>query len=407
MTKPKPYIFFFWLFTILTIHPTIKAQEITDNNFNLDAVNGPVLGASRIVGLGGAYTALAEGINGASWNPASFASRTPYEIDWYEWDLAFSIFSPSVFNQDDFFNNKVGLTVDKFIFINLGLRFQFGVWGIGLDLRSETFDIDTPTGTTSITLLEGHLGSAYGYWNGQLIVGLGVRFADLDIGLKNQDSLVHFTGTGLESGILLRLTDQPWRLGFAGRLPVESLVKTSNGVETTDGVSSVRGFILPNKVYMPWEVQIGFAWQFGSRQLNREAKKSSDDIIEQEQPRDRDYWLVSTELLIIGPTQKGVGIDGFLEQQDRRAGKYASLGTRLGFECEPLTNRLKLRGGFYIEPSRTQQGSYRPHATGGFDVRLFSWDLFGLFSPFDLQLSLTGDFGPRYVDIGLGIGFWH
>jgi len=37
------------------------AQDVfTDNNFEIDAVCGPVLGSSRIVGMGGAYTALAE-----------------------------------------------------------------------------------------------------------------------------------------------------------------------------------------------------------------------------------------------------------------------------------------------------------------------------------------------------------
>jgi hypothetical protein len=50
---------------------------------------------------------------------------------------------------------------------------------------------------------------------------------------------------------------------------------------------------------------------------------------------------------------------------------------------------------------------YRPHGTVGFDVRLFRWDAWGLFNPFDLTIGMTGDFAPRYVDLGLGVGFWH
>ena len=41
-----------------------RAQEpLTRNDFAIDLVDGPVLGSGRIVGLGGAYTAIAEGID--------------------------------------------------------------------------------------------------------------------------------------------------------------------------------------------------------------------------------------------------------------------------------------------------------------------------------------------------------
>lgn len=36
-----------------------------------------------------------------------------------------------------------------------------------------------------------------------------------------------------------------------------------------------------------------------------------------------------------------------------------------------------------IERYWTAEGTSRVHGTGGFDVRLFEWDMFGLLKPFD------------------------
>jgi hypothetical protein len=468
-----------------------RAQElITDNDFNIDAVTGPVLGSSRIVGMGGAYTAIADGIAGAAWNPASFASRYNFELDWWDWDLALSLFGPGVFGQEDFFNNGKGVGAEAFWFINAGLRLQFGRLGFGFDFRTNLYQMTVGDEAVNITLLEGHTGVAWAFWEGQLVAGLGARGADLDMTLpdapEDDQELIHFTDAGLEAGVLLRLADQPWRIGVAARLPVEAKAETEDNVVTdANGVKSIRGFILPRRVYMPWEVQLGFAWQFGDRRFNQkweeprdveeelgekvkfrrcwrmeeqlriEAEKKGEPLPPEElcpdlddEPEDeawwereekireeedeqldravdeeeeriywarrrwfeadsRNYWLVSTELLLVGTTEKGVGMDAFLEQEHREAGKEISVGFRIGAETEPWANRMKVRAGFYLEPPRGVLGDYRPHGTVGFDVRLFRWDLWGLFHPFDITIGMTGDFAPRYVDLGIGVGFWH
>ena len=57
----------------------------------LAAIDAPVYGATfhmRVTGLAGAYTALAEGIDGVPWNPASYASRSLWELDVLEYDLS-------------------------------------------------------------------------------------------------------------------------------------------------------------------------------------------------------------------------------------------------------------------------------------------------------------------------------
>ena len=51
----------------------INGPPIVDNNYNLDLRQGPVLGSSRKVALGGAYIGVAESIASLSSNPAGVA----------------------------------------------------------------------------------------------------------------------------------------------------------------------------------------------------------------------------------------------------------------------------------------------------------------------------------------------
>ncbi|RME24464.1 MAG: hypothetical protein D6806_09510, partial [Deltaproteobacteria bacterium] len=215
-----------------------RAQEpLTRNDFAIDATDGPVLGSSRIVGMGGAYAALASGIDGSHWNPACYATRYLFEQEWWEWDLAFSIFGPGVFGQKDFFNNGHGIAAEGFFFSDVGLRFQFGRFGMGLDFRSKLFSVKTGDENISLRLLEGHAGAGWAFLDGQLVVGLSVRGADLDMLLPADGSrtLVHFTGAGPELGVVVAPVDRPFRIGVAGRLPVDSTI------DRTDGVSEING----------------------------------------------------------------------------------------------------------------------------------------------------------------------
>ncbi len=463
---------------------TAYAQPLTANDFDIDAVTSPVLGSYRTVGMGGAFTALATDISGAAWNPASFGSRTIYELDWFEYDFGLSVFSPGLAGMDDFFNNHSGLAVGSFQFLTIGLRLQFGNFGLGTETRFQIFDTSAGADLVKILLIESHTGFAYAFWDGQFVLGIGGRVADLDMELADNTKLVHFTGTGFEAGAVLKIDGQPWRLGLTGRAPVESRAEEGAGMEVIDGVARVRGFVLPQKVYLPWEVQLGVAWQFGPRPLNRAWREAHDpepglqggldrarcrraarqltremrdqgqeppnhlcpDLpadpqdpqwwIQEEALREleeqafektlaaakeaeearrraayqamaRPYYLVSADLLIVGSASQAIGIDAFVEQQRRPSGQEPTVGFRLGAETELIANRLKLRSGFYLEPARQAQASYRPHGTAGIELRLFSWDVFGYFDPFELKMGLSVDLAPRYFDLGLGIGFWH
>lgn len=467
------------------------AQEpLTENDYAIDLVQTPVLGSGRIVGLGGAYTALADGIDGAPWNPAAYGSRTLWELDYFEWELTAGILFPGAFAEADFFNRHgERYRFGGFGFLSLGFRLQFGDVGFGNLVNIQFYDLKAPTGqTVRANFIVGRYGMAWQLLNGQVVVGIGARTADLAITAPaTATELVRFTGTGPEVGVLLKLEDRPWRLGVAARSAVSSEEihcpgKGDGCDEDGDGIQEAEGFVLPNDVHMPWELQVGFAVQIGNRPLNRrwidpaiEERRLTDQVTmarwqrEREQvhremrargepipsttdpyrwlprrPRDPAFWareqyvraqedaalearieaaedaadreveqlprsyvLLTADLLVTGRTLDGVGIEGFLGQQRQDSGDQVTYAVRFGVETEPWQGRLKVRAGTYLEPSRFRTGTYRVHGTGGFDLRLFRWDLFGLFDDFDVRAGATIDVAPRYLDWGIGVGFWH
>lgn len=466
--------------------PTVAAQPLTQNDYTIDLVQGPVFGSGRIIGLGGAYSALAEGIDGAPFNPASYGSRTLWELGWFDWEITFSLLFPGAFSGDDLYNrgDAEGLLFEDFYWIGYGFRLQFGDVGFGAIPRTQSIRIQNPAGeSVDVSFTTSNIGMAVQTLSGQLVLGYGVRLADLSmLSANGAAELVNFNGIGAEAGLLVRLYDEPWRLGLAGRLPVASTAITGTAVEQgPDGVLRAGGFVLPDGVRMPWEAQLGFALQIGNRPMNRRFvdPMESDDALSRQvvaaraereraqverelatagvpppppdpyrwlraRARDTGFWeaehriraeedreleqqieeaaevrdaaardltrlylLISADVIVKGATDDGVGVEGFLAQQRLVSGEDITVSFHLGVEGEPWTDRLKLRAGGYLEPSRFATAGYRVHGTAGFDLRLFTWDLFGLLDEFDLRAGATIDVAERYFDWGISVGFWH
>jgi hypothetical protein len=465
--------------------PTVaRGQEaaIQSNDYAIDLVEGPVLGPQRIVGLGGAYTALVSGIDGSPWNPAGYASRELWELDWYEWEIDAGILIPLSFSNNDFFNagSEQGFRFKNFVFLNFGGRLLFGNFGLGALVRYRTFSIRQPGGDdVNVNFALTNFGGAYQLLDGQLVVGAGARLATFSLSATQPGTdLVSGTAIGAEMGVILRSAKVPWRVGGTLRSPAVS--GRVNGIkdESGDGVERAAGFILPESVYLPWEVQLGFAIQFGPKPLNRiwqiddhtrehyereltlrRYKRERDEVERvhgtgafeedayawlparatdpewlaeerkrrrlerlafdeevdrlvdaheaREQIMPRGYVLLTSDLLIVGPTTNGVGVEGFLAQQQVRSGRDVTASVRVGTETEPIRNWVKTRVGTYLEPSRVRSGNARMHWTSGVDFKLFRWDLFGILDPFTIRVTGTMDLAPRYFDWGLGIGVWH
>jgi hypothetical protein len=477
------------LFAAASAHAQTARPPLTNNDFSLDLVTGPVLGAGRIIGLGGAYTALSTGIEGAPWNPAAYASRNAWGTSWFGWDVTASIV-PTMLRHSDFENNgRAGFTYGDFVFGTVGLGLRFGELGLGGLLNLHSYKLTKPGSSTAaadLSLAIANYGGGYSFADGQFVLGLGMRTALLAItDTSSGNSLVDFAGTSPELGGLLAPADRQWRIGLAARLPVDS--GTSSKVVAA-------GLTLPRQIRLPWEVQAGFAFQLGPRPLNRkwvnpravekrlrdamlarrrarereqleheqlaQRMAQSQDrtppelaelqpgarapVVSQDVPHDPEFWaqertrrpdeeralsaevadlererdaavralsrryiLLSSEAILVGPTAHGVGLESFLSQQRQVSGQHVSVGIRVGAEGEPIASWVQMRVGTYFEPSRFAGINYRVHATLGTDVRLFTWDLFGLLDEFTLSVGAVADVAERYLNAGVGVGLWH
>ncbi len=449
---------------VLGVAGRASAQALAPGSFQIDVHNGPVLGSSRMIGLGGAYSAVAADIAGVAWNPASYASRELWETDWLAWDASAGILLPSTSARGDFDNNgDASVGYRDFLYGDFGVGLQFGALGFGVLLRSFVYDARVGGRDISVGLTTGSYGLGYGLLDGQVVVGGGARTASFTVD-AGATPLLQLSGTAPEIGALVRLAGQPWRVGAAFRagLSVDSEAGSAPDADARP---------LPRAAHLPWELQLGVAWQLGDRPLNRrfvDPGRAADALAERHRRRrseranaqlvrevaaggapgdvpadaawraaedarieaedaefereiayaalrratdlrvlSRRYVLLTGELVVTGPTRDGVGIEGYLRGQADASGRSVTASVRLGVEIEPWPDRLKLRGGGYFEPSRFEGVAGRMHATAGLDVRLFEWDLFGLVPGTAWRLSLVGDVARRYVDWGIGIGFWH
>ena len=465
---------------------TTAAQPITDNDFRIDAQTTPVLGGGRIVGLGGAYTALAEGIDSVPYNPAGYAARAAHEHEWYEWELSGSLQLAGAFTDVDYFLNGQGTGIGEvsgFYGYGVSGRLQFAQLGVGGSLQVESFDL-RPDDPIEVSFTTVRFGGGYNLLEGQLAIGVGGQYVSMTV-RDGLTPLVDFSGIGLEAGAVLRLANRRWRAGLMARSPVDARVLDEAGDPTAPPMEA-GGFLLPRSVNLPWEIRAGFAWQFLERQFNPRfaPPKDVEDAVEarleerwcereraqavreldnamsedtvgecprlRRQPRDRTWWvqertrrqeerelaqdeidrgqaevgelwdsieasrerrylLVSADLRLLGPVGKdGVGVDGFIAQQQVRRGDGIDVGVHVGAEAEPWRDRMKVRCGVYWEPSRYADFPVRVgnlkgrfHGTLGFEFKVI--ELWG----WGLRAGFYVDGARDWVNWGVSIGGWH
>ncbi len=426
------------------------AQEsgFVSNDYAIDLFTGPVLGPGRIVGMAGAYSAIATGIDGSWWNPAGLAERAPHEIGFWEWELTGGIWLGGLLRKNDFDNNGTSaLAAAESLQLSLGGRLQIANVGLGVNALAQSYTLVDGDARANVVFVTGKYGAAYAFMGGNLVTGLAIRHISLSLDDPGSaTTLVTFEGAGVEIGALIRPARRRYRVGVTYRSAVESKLRTQGEVTTVDGVVSARGLVLPRGVRVPWEVQTGFAYDFGERRSNvawrhtRRLRRTLKERIESgtyeppdphggpaypalpddrkralamalEHDREaerrflsaqpRRYVLLSVDVIVVGTTENGQSVEAFLTQKPEPSGRKRSVGVRVGVESEVLSDRLTLRGGSYLEPSRTNRSYYRPHGTLGSDVKLF--DLWG----YSLRGTATLDLAPRYFDWGLALGLWY
>jgi hypothetical protein len=456
----------------------IAPRPIGTNAYAIELFQGPLLAPIHVTGVGGAYVASAEDTEGAAVNSAAPAVRDPYSTTWLDYDLSVGVSFPGAFSRTDFDNHGDFASVaharaGDFLELNLGGTLQLGGFGVAATGDLQQFSLTTPAhGTPGLAMQIGRwkaLG-AYGLFHGQLALGWGARIVTMQIQQDNGRTLLTMTGFAPEVGALFLPTGRQWRIGATLRAPVRGNVFGSQNVVTHDGVRSAGTFVLPSNVVMPWEMELGVAYQLGPRPLNpgwqdpraqeawlrtrigqdraararrneqelsflplplREARSGQlqaeeaslraieDEHLDAEIERLRrvrraryDNWprekiLLLASVLFTGPSDDAVSLEGFLDQRVETVGRAMSVTPRLGLEGEPLRDRMLLRVGTYVEPSRYEGGSPRQHFTFGGDVRLFPLDFWGLLSAADWKVAVVVDLAPRYTNAGIALGQWH
>ena len=452
----------------LQVGAAFAQEPITNNDFNIDLIATPALGSSRTIGLAGASTAIAEGVDGVPYNPAGYATRYSWERDWWEFEIGVGIQFPGAYSASDYFLNgrARALGVDHFSAIDLAGRIQLGDLGFGASSLLQFFRL-RETDATSIDITTTRLGAGYAFLNGQLVIGADLRILAFDLSQNNQP-IVSFTGMGAEVGVIIRPSAQRWRIGAALRSRISASI-------VTDSRRQVAGFWLPTTVASPWEFSAGFAWQWFERPFNSrfireknvsrgllsrlerrwcereraqrvvetghhaerigdcglgdrphsagwwrgeerrrrderramrvEAQRRQDEFHDLWRSvydsRPRRYVLLTADVLILGRTTNAIGVDAFVRQERFRRGDDISVGLRVGAETEIWPNRLKIRLGTYLEPSRYENVNLRVHVTAGFDLHVFR------FLGTEWRITAFLDGARRYFNWGLSIGTWH
>ncbi len=460
-----------------------QGARIKTSQYTFDVFTGPILGSSRITAMAGAYTAIAEGTEGISFNAAAPAIRAPYSTTRDDWDLTGSVtFSNLPFLGDASviatdFENK-GLTSFSrdaaFVWASGGFTIQHDQAGIGVLVSGQQYtprsgDAKSPTLNSVFRLFRADAVASYGFFGERLYIGGGIRGIDfecVDTSSADEKLLFRSVGVGVQGGALWAPRDLPMRVGATIRSPI--LVSPNLGTSGVlapqpngDVVVSQNGvdFYLPQKTNLPWELEWGVALQLGPRPLNV-AWIDEDTLTGPEVDRERKdgepAWkaarrilkrryaaiprrkvLLSFSALFTGPTANAVGFESMLARTVDRAGESGTLTSRIGVEAEVIENRLQLRGGSYVEPTRFRDVAREPpgesglcangqpapadgrcivgvqprprlHGTFGFEVRLFRWNVFGLAADdTSWRLTAAGDYARDYYGYSLGIGVWH
>ena len=458
-------------------------QPLRNSDFTIDFTRGPVVGPGRAVGLGGAFTSLVSSVDGVPFNPAAYAVRTGTELSWFSFDPVISFFFPQR-NWDN--SGAGGRDYDSFSVIQTGVGLHFGSLGVGYLATIQSYELGARNGferPITVNMVAQHLGGGLLLGDGEVVLGAGLRIGLMSIqwsgAASNPSSgnTIRYLGAAPEVGALWRPSGERFRLGMSFRSEVSGLpldFSAPDGGAIRRPIGCVEGsagcFVVPRRIALPWEAEIGGSVMLGERTFNlpwqdmnarrRELREQQRDdrarrerehrlemaavdddaervsadarwVAEERERQEREeredvsfpwrwrasrramlrdrarrFLLIAFGVVAFGPVGRGQGIDAFMAQQERPSGRDLLLSPRFGIEGEPWANQLQLRAGSYVEPSRFIDVPARVHVTGGLELRLFRWDAFKVADPVDFKLTFTMDYSYNYFDWGFGIGFW-
>ena len=374
---------------------------------SLDFFQGPVVNDGRVVGLGGAYVSVAEGVAGHLVNPASFAVRpASFTNTWFDWDIGVSQLA-SVGGDIDLDMSGNDGEGDSALATQFGFNVKFGRFGIGIHGATQNHKLavgdpeaeDAPQRLWEVDQSYGGFGLGWAFRDGVWVVGVVIGSGQATIKSPDTaDQVVKFA-TALHPstfGLLWAPRRKRYRVGMSLRLPQRMLQAAAARV------AKLGELTIPESVRMPGQLAIGGSWMFGDRQTNIRPTYGDRELkpcCVKPQALRRRYALVSADLIFIGSVSNGIGVRSYLDNKAQASGESAIVAARMGAESEVMPNRLQVRTGAYFEPSRFANSVGRMHWTIGGDVRVTAW--------WDWRINFMADLAPAYQNYALGFGLWH
>lgn len=263
-----------------------NGERIRQHDYTIDLAQTPVIAGTRVSGLAGAYVAVGEGVDGIAQNPAAVSLRTPWSTDHLDYDLGLGVTLAATLARSDVFNSGHRTVVnpkslEDLTFLSLAGNLQLGRWGFGLSSDIQQYSLDRAANSdptlqrdrllARFAITDATLG--YAFWDGQLLVGVGTRWAALNVLNSNappgiQEDLFQALGFGFEAGVLLRPNDSQFRIGATVRSDVRAKASLTSSVRTVYEGDPENELYLPDSVELPWELSVGFAYQIGERPFN-------------------------------------------------------------------------------------------------------------------------------------------
>lgn len=348
---------------------------------DLDLTRSVVLTTSETLAMGGASVGAAVGADGAFYNPAAAATRGPADKSNFLWSSSFGLLSVGPSNPIDLGN--VGTSQGwSGGMLNLGLALGWkNVALSAVDGRLRYYqDEILPTDELArynVVVNETHLDLAGSFWDGRLVAGAGARLLNLSATLPS-DAMSRYSGWSAEAGLTLHQPGVGLSEGLVWRQATHAALRDGSDL-------GVDGAILPT------QISLGGAWEGALRPDHANTLP----------------LRVAADLVYSAPVHDGVMLEALMTGLDVSKGQVGTLSPRLGAELEPWPDRLRLRAGGYLEPSRTDLAGGRGHGTGGFELRLFHIKALHGFIDTDLSYETCVDAAPRYLNLSyLGIGTW-
>jgi hypothetical protein len=336
-----------------------------DGDTNVDLTRVFVFANAETIAMGGAGSAFAFGGNGMVLNPAAAANRRK--------EVTSKIFTSGTFN-------VTSTWTDRDLW-NLGeppeqpgyLYHLTGTLGV------RRTAVGALASGTWYQLEDSFIGNIETRWDvsrtfldGRIVAGVGARL--LGVRSVSEDQHADYVGAGAEVGAIFPNVADHWSFAFAFR----------SGVHADTGSDLDVPF---DRASLPPQASIGVGWSTGS-EVNVPVR-------------------VAADLLVDGAVKDAVSLEKLLIGEAVPRGTRTSFSPRAGAEVEVWRDRLRLRGGGYLEPVRTDLSEPRLHATGGYELHLFELRTLGGRAKFDLAWQMGLDVAPRYWRLALiGLNIW-